>query len=131
MVNRMFQFIFFVWAIGLGLVTGILAAFAINAYRFMAEIKEGSATFYAYTTYAVLMSIFALLSGGFNAPAAYVCTSVVVALILSYLESPSGAPLVSRKAIEASPVQFLYLGRIFVVLGGKKDHGEGAEDSCE
>lgn len=125
----MFHFIQFVWAIGLGIVTGILASFALSAYRLKAQIKEGQAAFYAYSTYAVLMVAFALISGGFNAPFAYISTSVVSVLILSYLETPSGDPIVSTKVIEAAPVQLLYLGRLFVILGNADS--KGAEDRSE
>jgi hypothetical protein len=123
----MFQIILSAWAIGLGLATGVLAAFSVNSYRFKAEIKEGSATFYAYTSYAVLMGLFSLLHGGFSVPVAYLTSTLVIALLLSYLESPSGEPIVSKKVIESSPVQFLYLGRVFVILG--KEDLKGTEDS--
>jgi hypothetical protein len=127
----MFHFFFSVWAIGLGIVTGILGAFAINAWRFKATIKESAAAFYAYAAYVVMMAAFALISGGFNAPASYIFGSIVVAGLLAFIESPSGDPIVSKKVIEASPVEVLWLGRLFVILGSRKEDSEGTVNSRE
>ena len=126
---KMLHILFTFWALILGLVTGLIAAFAINSYRFQDLLNEAKATFYAYAAYGIAVAAFSLVSGGFNVPAVYIFTALVVAGICSFLEGPSGQPIISTQVIGTFPEEVLWLGRLLVILSKGKNSINGTVDS--